>query len=167
MVSVMRGFFIFVLCLACFAAGGWVVGPWLMDRAVDRFVARVSSDPKLAAHVVTALVSSPAFREAVTQELKNRGFDLDKIDVQRLQQSFQAMIALTTSPEFQKYMVEGLRKRRINQPQTLSSGDLKERLDLSLTELKKRLASVADSKTIEHTRADIERKIKELWPSKR
>lgn len=115
----MRGFFTFVLCTLAFLAGGWVAAPWMVDRAVDRFVERMSRDPQLASRVVTSVLNSPAFREAVSRELKKRGFEPDKFNAQEMKQGLQGLLDIFKNPAFQKYMANEMLKDQAGRGQAL------------------------------------------------
>ena len=161
----MKGLLVFLLCLASFVAGGWVAGPWLVDRAVDHFVDRLGHDPDLAGRVASALIASPAFREAVTAELRKRGVDVARLDFGRLQQGMQALIGLLGSPEFQKYMVQEqgqLRGQRARE-RGREDDEVRARAQKLVEETKKRLAGATSPQTLKDIGRDIQQGIQDLF----
>lgn len=157
----MKGFLVFILCLVSFIAGGWVAGPWLVDQAVDHFIARLNSDPQLAGRVVTALINNPAFRTALGAEFKKRGIDIDKIDVKQLQGALQGLIGVVSNPEFQQRILQAFPAGRPSAAPRRLSGDngVEQGVDQVLQQLQQHLAGVTDPKTMNQIRGEIDRRV--------
>ena len=159
MVRNMKAFLILLVCLATCGLAGWVIGPKLVDRAVDRFADRVRDDPQLAGALVNALAASPAIRAAVAADLKQRGLDLDRLDIPRLQQSLQLVTGLLTSPQFQRWLLQvGLNASLPAQ----TTPDLRVQAERLLGETRKRLVGTNPAVPRPHLGVNLEKGLRAL-----